>query len=125
MPSADTSFDGDRRIVRDATFTRAVVDDIVPIHLGRDIELSCLQFSPLLNAMIDGGDHYVADADPVYAEVARIRINFGEAIELAMTLLQQGILAKRVRGDRVAKSILEWTQTAMAADETEDKGRES
>lgn len=119
-PLSDPRIDGDRRIVRDATFSRAVVDDIVPLPLGRDIELSCLQYSPIFNAMIDKGDHYVPDVEVVYAEVARIRISVSEAIELAMSIISQGIQTGKVNGDKVAASILTWTKEAAEAGQNRD-----
>lgn len=120
--SPTTRVQGDRKIVRDETFMRATADEIMPLALGRDIELSCLQFSPLLNGLVDEGDHYVPNTEDVLAEVARIRISYREAVELAMSILAQGITSGRVNGKAVAESIEQWVTEYEAKSGVSDDG---
>jgi hypothetical protein len=117
--SAASVSTGNRKIIRDMTFVRATADEIMPLVLGRDIELCCLLVSPVLKGMIDKGDHYVPELDDARAEVARIRIGYGEAVELAMTILAQGITGGRVKGSAVVNSIEEW----IAEFEADEAGR--
>lgn len=113
----------DRRIVREPGFTRAVVDDIVPIVLGRDVELSCLQFSPVLNGMVDKGDHYLQQIEPVYVEVARIRLTWRDAVDLGMQLLHKGIIRDVVKGNAVAEQIAKWAAEHEAKAQDTDQNQ--
>ncbi len=111
--------DGDRRVVRDSTFSRAVADEVMPLMLGRDIELSFLQISPLFTTLLDKGDHYLPNGEATMAEVARVRISYAKAVSLAMDIIRSGIVDDRIRGDVVAASIVEWRKEAEATGDAE------
>lgn len=101
-----------KKIVRDVTFVRACADEILPLPLGRDVELSVLQFSPALIGIQEHEDHFEPKLEDSKTEVARIRIGYSEVVEFAMTMLNQGILLNRIKGEKVAETILEWTAEA-------------
>ncbi|KQM19592.1 hypothetical protein [Novosphingobium sp. Leaf2] len=100
----------DRKVVRDATFIRVVADEVLPLPLGRDVELICLQVSPLIHGINDEGDYYEPEVEPVWAEVARLRMNYGDVVKMAMTILHQGIVLDRIKGHVVVGQITQWLE---------------
>lgn len=99
-------------VVRDNTFSRAVVDQIAILGRGRDLELSCLQHSAILTAMEEKGHYYDIAGDSVMTEVVRLRMAYGVAVNFAMDLLREGITSGRFKGDAIVKNVAEWTAAA-------------
>lgn len=107
------------KVVRDGTFCRAVVDQVVVIDLGRDMELACIQFGPELVSITDHGEHEKIDLSPVLTEVARLRLPLASSVALAMHILEKGIRADKIRGDNVVESISGWVAEMKDSDETD------
>lgn len=84
-------------VVRDQTFSRAACDEVIPVIIGKDVELCCIQYGPRLESFQVIGDEdsekRVRFASNEVTEVARIRVGLGGAVEAALVFLDD-ILSK-------------------------------
>jgi hypothetical protein len=78
-------------IVRDNTFSRAVVDKTLVMDLGRDLEIACFQVGPELVRLSRNTKVEEFEAETVLTEVARLRLPLASALGMAMSILQTGI----------------------------------
>jgi hypothetical protein len=102
-------------IVRDSTFSRAVVDKAIVLDLGRDLEIACLQAGPVLVGMSDKyqtpeKNHKTPklqelDVLPVLTEVARIRLPWNSATSLALSILSIGVSKSLIEKSVLAEVI--------------------
>lgn len=111
-------------IVRDNTFTRAVVDKVVILDLGRDVELACVQIGPVLTSLQDMEIHEKVDMTPSLTEVARLRMSWPSAVSMAMHVIEQGITSDKLRGDAILKSITDLVVKSEEAPNSKESGDE-
>lgn len=106
----------DRGVVRDETFHRAVADKVIPIDLGRDIELSFLQVGPRLIGFSENAEFESFHGERVYSEVARIRVDVPTMVGLALQFIELGISRNKLHGEKIAETIAKWSEEANAAE---------
>lgn len=92
-------------VVRDVTFSRAVVDKTIVFELGRDIEIGCLQVGPEIENIIDHDDREELVLNPVLTEIVRLRLGWPEALNLAMQVISSGISSDRVNREKLLEAI--------------------
>lgn len=95
-------------IVRDSTFTRFVADEAIVSSLGRDLEVSFIQYGPIHNIQTDHGDFESVESTSVLTEVARMRMAYGAMVTTVMQFLQGGIKDGRLKKEAIIRSINEW-----------------
>jgi len=99
-------------VARDVTFTRFVADKIIFAEIGRDLEVSFLQYGPLHTRITDQGDHEGVVAKNVVTEVARMRTDYPTMVTAMMTFLREGLTGGRLKRDAVIDAIAEWGDEA-------------
>jgi hypothetical protein len=92
-------------IVRDNTFSRAVVDKTLVMDLGRDMEIACFQVGPELAHVNNTAKGEEFDAPTVLTEVVRLRLPWNSAVNLAMNILQPAIAKDMIEIDGFIKAI--------------------
>ena len=75
--------------MRDSTFRRATFDKAFLLPLGRDLEISCLQFGPEIGEIQSSEGVEELQTKGTYTEVVRLRADWPEAINLAMQILNE------------------------------------
>lgn len=103
---------------RDPTFSRVTLDKALIVPLGRDLEISCLQSGPLIERIINSKDAEKLELNPIYSEVARIRLGWPEAINLAMNILQAGIFNNTLNRDKLLEFITDMISSEGAVTES-------
>jgi len=91
--------------VRDSTFSRAIIDRMFVLDLGRDVELACVQLGPELVRLHDMGSQEKLDLSPKMTEVVRLRMEWRDAVASAMHILERGIATERVNATAVISAI--------------------
>jgi len=100
-------------IVRDPTFVRFVADEIIFSDLGRDMEVSFLQYGPLYQYRVGMEDVNTFESDDAITEVARMRISFPSLVSLAMNLISYGVVNNRLKSEAVRASFDAWIEEAL------------
>jgi hypothetical protein len=77
-------------VVRDSTFSRAVVDIGTVIDLGRDMEIACLQAGPTIVNLNKVESGQLLTLQEEMTEVVRLRLPWVAAVTIAMNILQTG-----------------------------------
>lgn len=100
-------------VVRDSTFHRFVADEALMTVLGRDLEVGFLQYGPIYETQTDHGEYEMTESKRVVTEVARMRIAYGDFLNMVMNFLHTGIADGKLKGEAVQKSISEWIVEAQ------------
>jgi hypothetical protein len=100
-------------VVRDSTFCRIYADYTLLVRSDKDIELVCLQAGAGLIGLLPSENGTALDFEDGLTEIARIRMGWSSAVELAMNILAQGI-----ESGRINKAIL---LDNLATSQAEDK----
>ncbi|WP_174279911.1 hypothetical protein [Sphingomonas bacterium] len=108
-------------VVRDATFVRFVADEAVIAPLGRAVEIAFLQYGPIFLSQTDHGEFETTDSKAVVTEVARMRMNYSNLVEMMMGFLQSGIADGRLKADMIQESIKNWAADKLADQPEEDR----
>jgi hypothetical protein len=94
-------------VVRDSTFHRATVDNMLIFGVGDDVELACLQTGTDMKELAENYEFVRVTSNISHTEVARLRMSWQTAIRAAMNILRNGIesgmVNRNVVLDRLAK----------------------
>jgi hypothetical protein len=93
------------QVIKDQTFSRSAADKVIVVVLGRDLELSLLQFSPSITSIQDAGDSEELKMGGVWNEVHRARMDWGTAVTSAMHIIERGIYLDRVKPEAVLAAV--------------------
>lgn len=109
-----------------ASFGHYVADQVIPLFLGRDVEIACISFSPAivsaerLAADVDGPVRLNFRADPRSTEIARVRMSPEAALGLGLGILEQLNSASLLDVDLLKENL-----EAMLASPSKSKDRQS
>lgn len=92
-------------VVRDITFHRAVVDNMLIFGVGHDIELACLQISSNIEKLVENDKLMRVTSAISHTEVARLRMSWPTAIRAAMNILSDGIESGVLNREAVLKTL--------------------
>jgi hypothetical protein len=101
-------------VVQDSTFTRAVADRVVPINLGQDLELACLQFGHTPISLLAHETGQTVSLTANLTEVVRLRMIWAIAIDLSLQIIQMGLKGGQIDPALLNTNITNFIEEAKA-----------
>lgn len=92
---------------QDSAVHRAVVDKAIIFGVGEQIDIACLQMGAHINSIAQQGGKVQIDTLNAVTEVVRLRLTWEAAVDLAMSILSNGIHSGNLDADEILKSLSE------------------
>jgi len=99
-------------IVRDSTFCRIVVDELLFSYSGNDMEIGCIQYGPIFLSQSLSAEEETTTNRSVLTEVARIRMSYADFLKSSMMFIQSGLKEGKLNAELICRSTNEWSSEA-------------
>lgn len=98
------------KVIRDNNFHRFAADKMLIVSHGRELEVTFLAMDIMYNSFEDGGDVETFKSQPVFSEVAKMRIDYPVMINSIMGFIENGIRENQIKGEAMSTRIMEWAE---------------